>query len=217
MTLYENLQKEITDVIFCYKTNPSWHRYEIPFSAFDYNNDTRILGCYKLRMEDYFRSQGIRVRIDTLYEARRFIVVEDVCMSENFIEFGIEIPYGERSKYFKAIHRISNIVGEDGDAVIAVDNNPYVLECIIAVRTTLDKVNEINQIISDARLKRDNTVSISSLYQDCKKRKLDIRSLPLFMNFEEFSFIISNMFWFNEEEDIRNSGYSFRLIKIKLM
>lgn len=204
------LRKEIADILSKYEPKGRWVRYDVPYSAFDYNDDTRILGCFQNRIENYYLYFGQKVVVQSLNEARKFVIVKENTMSEHTVEFGVNIPYEERSKYISAIYDINNLVGDDGTAILAVDNIPYCLESLLVISTTIDMLSEIEKVLLKYKLKRDNTIDINSLLANCKDRKFNIQYLPRNMPLEMFSDIVLSMYYFSEKSELLSSGYSLK-------
>lgn len=60
-------------------------------------------------------------------------------------EFFIGIPYRDRAKYVNMILEIRKLVDENGMIFLAVNNNPYILESYLIVKTNhnMERITEV--------------------------------------------------------------------------
>lgn len=212
MDSLQNSITEIEKIILLYRKNSNFNnyrcRYNIPFSALKCANDVRLLGLYIIRIKNFYFEKGIKIRVNLIHATEILSIVEELKMH---MDFAIHIPYGTRSKYFRTIYDINNIVDVNGFAALLVDNTPYSLSCVIFIEVeTKKQADKINSIIREKNLKKDNSFGSKEIFTDLGNKKWDIHTLPIAMPFDEFSKMISMYFWFAEEEELQKRGYSFR-------
>lgn len=203
---------EIPEVIYKYRKQPldnkSIVRYTIPFNAFNYNNDTRILGLYQTKIELFYQSNDIKILININYQIKKIVIYEIVFMPREIV---INIPYGSRSNYLKAMYELNVLVGEDGTLALLVDNNPYNLEsCVFLEIVDRKNVDAIMKIISHNKLEIIKGIGFNEIIQDFGNRKHDIRILPFDVSFEDFSHMFMAMFSFVEKKKLVELGYHFK-------
>lgn len=209
MNSLDGVINEIREIIYKYRKSSDFSNgvfgYVIPFSAFEYNDDTRILGCYKIRMENFYYSTGKSVVISTDYYSKSFVIIEGEKMH---IDFAVHIPYGSRSKYYRAMYDINNIVGEEGSTVLLVDNLPYSLKSVLLVEaSTTEQIEKINAIIKERKLEKDNSFGCKEAFFDASRKKWSMILLPSGLPFDEFADIVSMRYWFAEEDKLAEKGY----------
>ncbi len=205
---------EVEEIIYRYRKTKCMDtkiRYHIPFSAFNYENNLRVLGFYKLRIEMFYNSNNIKVLITEDYVSSCFVIYEVLKMKRIIT---IAIPYASRSDYFPAIYKINKLVSNDGCAIMAVDNNFYDLQSLLYIETSSD-FQEINKIVSKYNLKFDTSVGLEEIISDIGGRKYNTFSLSPCMPQELLFKALSSLYLFPEKKQLEELGYSFNRKKKK--
>lgn len=146
---------------------------EIPFEelkVFHYKN----LDWYKIFFEQNLSKllDNVDFSCNLNYNENKIILILRCIMKDTFT---IKIPYGYRNKYIDMIKEINSLVDENGCVIGFVNNNPYNLDCCIAIETD-NNIDEIKEIIKRNNLKEDNSKGIDELLKELAYRKWDCMS-----------------------------------------
>lgn len=122
--------------------------------------------------------------------------------------YTIEIPYGERSRYFDAMIAINDIVGKEGTCTLYVNNIPYRLESLFVV--DFDNANDksieyIEKIIKDNKLILISGKRNTELIGEMQARKWNLFTLPIKSPFIKEKLRLG--FLYPEKSDLRAKGY----------
>lgn len=196
----------ISEIVGVYKKS---RRYTIPFSAFDYEDDIRILGLYKIKLELYFNKQGIKVLIDTNYLFKHFVVYEVSNMERELV---LNIPYGERSKYVEAIYKINKLIGEEGCCWLCVNNVPYCLDFILYIRFEKNKDKLIKTALK-YKLEIIHDIGDEEILIEMGKRQYNISALSYGTSVARIRELFTALFIFPEKSYLEQKGYCFEPVK----
>lgn len=131
------------------------------------------------------------------------------------IEIGVEIPYGERSKYINFILEVNNLI-DDGIIFLCVNNVPYELKSLLVIKSDNKSGNiqeEITKLIKKYKLKYNNDEGILETLKNLKNKSWDIITIPKIISEENLKIIMENFYFFKEKKELEEKGYKNEKIK----
>jgi len=180
-------------------------RIVIAFSEVEYFNDVRILEYSCIKICNYL-SQFVEHQYFICYSQNIIILVKRGIEMKS--KFTIEIPYGERSKYFRFIYEINQLVDNDGVVAVFVNNNPYQLQSLLVIQTHT-KEDKIKELIFNSKLQVINNKGLDELLEEQYFRKWINFILSPQLGFESVCALIASRYYFAEKDTLKSKGYDF--------
>ena len=183
--------------------NSNKQRYMIiPFSAFEYYGDIRIIGFHCTLLRDIAEHHALAVEYVIDYVNKSIIFFREKVMRSKFT---IEIPYLSRSKYKDFICRVNETVEESGCCIFFISNIVPHLKSYLVVETN-DYGSQIESFIKEYGLCNDTSKSLDEFYVEMQTRQWDCCTLRKSEN-TDFLF---DLYAFNEEDVLETKGYKWK-------
>lgn len=133
------------------------------------------------------------------------------------IDMLFEVPYKNRSKYYKLIHMINNVISVDGVVVFAVYNDPLNgSRAYLSLENITKEETEEIQKLNNGVLKEKYGKTYSNFFEDMIKRKCNIASLLPESDFDYLKLQLEHLFLFPEEEVYNANGYELSYKEVKV-
>lgn len=177
----------------------------IPVKEFSFHSDYRILDLFRWQMELLFSAHKIDVKSIYDYNIENIIFYKVGKKMGIPLTWTIQIPYDSRSKYLATVKRLNQVVPLSGCITLFVDNNPYQLEAFLVIES-LEKKNEIEQIIQDSSLKLTNSKGLPEFISEMTDRNWNMASFPP-ADDTAVEKAFQKLFLFAEKDALQAKGY----------
>lgn len=121
-------------------------------------------------------------------------------------QFFINIPYESRTQYIEAICEINSLVDADGMIVLAVNNNPYILESYLVVETNTN-AEKISELINKYNLHNSTEKSIREIIIEMGNKRWNMMNLYQNSDSLEIKNMMKLLYFYAEKDELRDKGF----------
>ncbi|MCM1159472.1 MAG: toll/interleukin-1 receptor domain-containing protein [Bacteroidales bacterium] len=179
----------------------------ISFDAVFRNNHTgnpKILPLFaEIFCQDYQIQNKFELDYSLCYNMRKIIFFRRVDMRSECL---IEIPYADRGEYIDFIAQINTLVDEDGLLILAVNNNPYVMESGLLVETN-ENMEQIQKLISENDLSCRQDKGLKEILSEIGNRRWNMAEIPAKASRKEIEEMMSLLYLYADRKSMDSKGY----------
>lgn len=216
MTEYELSDEHMEAIFNQYASFRRGPVFEIPVISFFETCETRFYSFLKYRLEWMCERRKIDAVISMDYNGKKYVIfMKGDCHMFSHYQYTLEIPYGSRSKYYKAMQELNEL--SDQFCGIFVNNDPYVLESYLVISTTINS-EKIEKVISSYRFTLKTDKGLPEFIKEMGARKWNSATFPEKATLKDIREMAEPMFFFSEKSDMVKHGYdmSFQKSRKKL-
>lgn len=160
----------------------------------------------------YMDRYNIELNYAICYNEKKIIFFKRLHMQGKFF---IEIPYECRTRYLDVIYEINSLVDEDGMVILAVNNNPYVLESYMLVETNTN-TEKIGKLIQKHNLHNSTEKGLEEVIVEMGNKRWNMMNLCMGTSVDDIREIMSTLYLYAEKEELQERGFFEAFYKPKV-
>lgn len=121
-------------------------------------------------------------------------------------KFFIGIPYECRTQYIDAIYEINSLVDLNGMVVLAVNNNPYILESYLLVETNAN-AKKISGLVRKYNLHNSTEKGIREIMIEMGNKRWNMMNLYPNSDHDEIRQIMKMLYLYAEKKELQDKGF----------